>query len=112
MLDFAPASRVYKALLQGGKFDKNEKKVIVTDSELSKQSAEKLWKAIQSHAVKLAKASGTFILAELVEAVAANGLDGIKEEILNEFDTPQRDEIKQSGAKGSAVLLEKLDKLN
>ncbi|TIA71756.1 hypothetical protein E3P91_02342 [Wallemia ichthyophaga] len=112
VLDFTPASRVYKTLLQGGKFDKNEKKVVVTDPELSKQSAEKLWKAIQSHAVKLAKSSGTFIIAELVEAVIANGLDSIKEEIVNEFDGPQRDEIKHSEAKGNGVLLEKLDKLD
>ncbi|TIC24622.1 ARM repeat-containing protein [Wallemia mellicola] len=111
VLDFAPASRVYKTILQGGKFDKNTKKVEVSDPEMAKQAAEKIWKALQAHAVKLAKTSGTFILAELAETAAVHNLSAIKEELLNEFDSPQREEIKNSDAKGNTLLLEKLDKL-
>lgn len=110
ILDLPHAVRTYRTLLSGGHFSRTTNSIDLIAPELRTAFAKAAWKAINSedkeNAVKIALGEGTFVIAELVQALAdAEEKEEVKK-VLGKKDVLDR--LEASERNGSSLLLEKI----
>jgi pumilio homology domain family member 6 len=110
-IDLPHTSRMHKTLLQGGHFSR-ETGSVERSAHWTPVVYAEMWVKIVGRGVTLAAAKngGTFVIAELVERVTQDGSDDTKEELRSWFLADKKD-IKLWDAKGSQILLEKVESL-
>jgi pumilio homology domain family member 6 len=110
-LDLPHMGRMYKTLLQGGHFSR-ENQNIESSKHWEPAKFADAWVSTVGKDVTLAaaRAGGTFVVAELVERLLRDGSAETKK-MVKEWFKPIRKEIKAWDAKGGQVLAEKVDAL-
>lgn len=113
-IDLSYASRLYKLLLQGGHHSFATKSIdTVPGAEVFALAfAEAFWKETKEAGtlVEMACGGGAFVVAECVERLKGGGSELVSE-CRKVFGAGERARVEGSGAKGSKVLLEKLESL-
>lgn len=107
-ISLAHTSRMFKTLLQGGHFSQASKTVQRSPLFSASAFASKFVELVgRDSAVAMARGDGAFVIAALCERVAEEGPDE-KATVKSWFGSGVKAEIKKSGARGSAVLLDKV----
>ena len=113
ILDLPHAVRTYRTLLCGGHFSHKTNSIDLVAPELRTAFAKAAWKAINSedkgNAVKIALGEGTFVIAELVQALVDAGAQEDVKKVLGAKDVISQ--LEASERNGAGLLVEKLKAL-
>jgi len=108
ILNLPHAVRTYRTLLSGGHFSRASNSIDLVAPELRQQLAKAAWKSItseQGNALNIALGEGTFVMAELVQALVDAGEGSSVKKVLGEKEIG---EIEASTRNGAGLLVEKL----
>jgi pumilio family protein 6 len=108
ILNLPHAVRTYRTLLSGGHFSRSANAIDLIAPELRTELAKAAWKSINSesgNALNIALGEGTFVMAELVQALIDAGLGADVKKVLGEKEIG---EIEASTRNGAGLLVEKL----
>jgi pumilio family protein 6 len=99
-----PAARVFKTLLQGGYYSRAANAV----EPASRWSAMTFANTVTT---ERAESLGPFVLAELCERIRLEGEETDRVDLAAQFGEKRLTRLKESGVKGLAVLMEKVELL-
>jgi pumilio family protein 6 len=109
ILNLPHAVRTYRTLLSGGHFSRKTESIDLIAPELRTELAKAAWASIISenpeNALDIALGEGTFVVAELVQALADGGMGGEVKKVLGKKEISQ---IEASTRNGAGLLVEKL----
>lgn len=113
ILDLPHAVRTYRTLLSGGHFSRSTNSIDLIAPEMRLAFAKAAWTAInaeeEENAVKIALGEGTFVIAELVQALVEAGEAGQVKKVLGRKEV--LGQLEASDRNGAGLLLEKLKAL-
>ena len=114
LMSLPHASRLYKTLLQGGHFNHTTKAVEPAESWSPASFARNFVELVgQDTTVAMARGEGAFVVAALCEQLTkGEEAAEARAEVSRWFTKAIRKEIADANGKGSAVLLEALQKLD
>jgi pumilio family protein 6 len=121
-VDLAHTSRLYKTLLQGGHFNRKTESVDKADVEnwdtakFAVRFVDTVGKDVVTAFCTKGERNGTFVVAELCEALVRGGGDDgevkdARQKLKKWFDGSVKKDIESGEARGKSVLLEKLSAL-
>jgi pumilio family protein 6 len=111
-IDLPHTSRMYKTLLQGGHFSREDNCIVPSSSFSASSFASAFLKTVgRETTVEIAKGNGAFLVAELCGRILEEGSVGEKNTLNNWFGNAVKNDIFESQGKGRKVLLEKLNEL-
>ena len=108
ILNLPHAVRTYRTLLSGGHFSRASSSIDLIAPELRKNLAKAAWESITSsegNALDIALGEGTFVMAELVQALIDSGAGG---EVKKVFGKKEIEQLEASQRNGAGLLVEKL----
>jgi pumilio family protein 6 len=111
ILNLPHAVRTYRTLLSGGHFSRATQSIDLIAPELRKDLAKAAWESIissEGNALDIALGEGTFVMAELVQALVDSGESA---EIKKVFGKKEISQIEASTRNGAGLLAEKLKAL-
>lgn len=108
-IDLPHTSRMYKSLFQGGHFCHSTKAVERTETFLPAQFASTFLNKIdQGTVLAMTMGSGTFVIAEFLERIRADGDDEERKKVKGWFSETSISELSDSEVKGKDVLIQKI----
>jgi pumilio family protein 6 len=108
ILNLPHAVRTYRTLLSGGHFSRSTNSIDLIAPELRTNLAKAAWKSITAepeNALNIALGEGTFVMAELVQALVDAGEGSLVKKVFGEKEIG---EIEASQRNGAGLLVEKL----
>jgi pumilio homology domain family member 6 len=108
-IDLPHTSRMYKTLLQGGHFSHSAGAITPAPRFSAPVFAAAFVRIVgRERTLQIARSTGAFVVAELLESINKKGEEAVREEVRGWFDGFGEDQDAGQGVKGWAVLMEKV----